>query len=62
MYAIPTPDLGMQQHKIPTQYQDYKDVFEKKSVDTLPKHRPYDYAIGLEEGAQPLFGTIYNLS
>jgi hypothetical protein len=35
VYAIPTFDLGMQQHEIPIQYQDYKDAFEKKNVDTL---------------------------
>jgi hypothetical protein len=37
-------------------------VFKKKNVDTLPKHWPYDYIIDLEEGAQPAFGPIYNLS
>ncbi len=62
VYAIPAPDHGTQKHEILIQYQDYKDVFEKKNVDTLPKHRQYDYAINLEEGTQPLFGPIYNLS
>jgi hypothetical protein len=62
VYAIPTFDLGTQQHKIPTQYQDCKDVFEEKNVDTLFEHRPYDCAIDLEERMQPLFGPIYNLS
>jgi hypothetical protein len=27
----------------------------------LPQHRPYDYAIDLQEDIQPLFGPIYNL-
>jgi len=49
-------------HEIPSQYKGYKDVFEKKNADTLPKHQPYDYTIDLEEDAQPLFGPIYNLS
>jgi hypothetical protein len=31
-------------------YQDYKDVFEKRNVDTLFEHWPYDCAIDLEEG------------
>jgi hypothetical protein len=35
VYAIPTFDLGMQQHEIPIQYQDYKYAFEKKNADTL---------------------------
>jgi hypothetical protein len=37
-------------------------VFEKKNVDTLLKHWPYDCMIDLEEGVQPLFRPIYNLS
>jgi hypothetical protein len=51
----------MQQHEIHVQYQDYKDIFEKKNANALLEHRPYDYAIDLEEGMQPLFGPIYNL-
>jgi hypothetical protein len=37
-------------------------VFEKKNVDMLSQHRPYDCAIDLQEGIQPPFGPIYNLS
>jgi hypothetical protein len=44
------------------QYNDFKDVFEKKNADILPEHRPYDCAIKLQDGAQPPFGPIYNLS
>jgi hypothetical protein len=44
------------------QYHDFKDVFEKKNADILPEHRPYDCAIELQDGAQPPFGPIYNLS
>jgi hypothetical protein len=62
VYAIIPLDLGMQQHEIPIQYQDYKDDFEKKNVDTLFEHWPYNCGVDLEEGAQPLFGPIYNLS
>ena len=47
---------------LPTQYEDFKDVFEKKNADILPQHRPYDCAIELQEGAEPPFGPIYNLS
>jgi hypothetical protein len=62
LYATLTLDLGMQQHKMFIQYQDYKDVFEKKNANTLPKHWPYDCAIDLEKGMQPPFEPIYNLS
>jgi hypothetical protein len=37
-------------------------VFDKKHVNILPEHRPYDCTIDFEEGAQPPFGSIYNLS
>jgi hypothetical protein len=37
-------------------------VFEKKDVDMLPQHHSYDCAIDLQEGTQPPFGPIYNLS
>ncbi len=39
-----------------SQYQEFKDVFEKRNVDTLPKHWSYDYTIDLVEGVQPPFG------
>ncbi len=62
VYVIIAHDPRMQQHEIPIQYQDYKHVFEKKNANTLLKHQPCDYAIDLQEEAQPLFGPIYNLS
>ena len=37
--------------KLPSQYHSYLNVFSKKDVDTLPKHRPYDYTIHLKEDA-----------
>ena len=40
----------------------FKDVFEKKNANILPKHRHFDYAIELQDGIQPPFGPIYNLS
>lgn len=36
-------------------------MFEKKNVNTLPKHRPYDYTIDLEEGAQLPFGPMFTI-
>jgi hypothetical protein len=38
VYAILTLDPGTQQHEIPIQYQNYKDVFEKKNANTLLEH------------------------
>jgi hypothetical protein len=62
VYAIPALNPRMQQHEIPIQFQNYKNVFKNKNANTLLENRPYDCAIYLEEGAQPMFGPIYNLS
>ncbi len=51
VYAIPTFDPKTQKHEILIECQDYKDFFEKKNVNTLFEHRPYDCAINLEERA-----------
>ena len=45
-----------------SKYDDFGDVFEKKNVDRLPEHRPYDYPIDLQEVVNPPFGPIYGLS
>jgi hypothetical protein len=49
VFAIPTFDPKTQQHEIPIECQDYKVVFGKKNVNTLPEHQPYDCVINLEE-------------
>jgi len=53
-----TPDLS----NVPSEYQEFADVFSKTKAETLPPHCPYDLKINLEEGAQPLVGPIYSLS
>ena len=62
IYATPTATPVQTTSKIPTQYKEYQDVFEKKNADMLPKHRPYDCSMNLQECTQPPFGPIYNLS
>jgi hypothetical protein len=62
IYVLPTSDVEPPRHEIPSQYKEFKDMFEKKNVDTLPEHRPYDYTIDLGKGTQLPFGLIYNLS
>ncbi|UOH82890.1 hypothetical protein LQV05_005603 [Cryptococcus neoformans] len=47
---------------VPKEYHQYLDVFDKKSADTLPEHRSFDHHIPLENGQNPLFSPIYNLS
>jgi len=62
IYAAPISAEKSSTASIPEQYKDFEDVFQKKNADILPEHRPYDCAINLQEGAQPPFGPIYNLS
>jgi hypothetical protein len=62
IYVLPTSNVESPHHEIPSQYKEFKDVFEKKNVDTLPEHCPYDYTIDLGEGTQLPFRLIYNLS
>jgi len=36
-YILSSPNIEPCPHEIPFQYQKFKDVFEKKNVDTLSK-------------------------
>jgi len=62
IYAILTSQHVQEPTKLLAEYEEYRNVFEKKNADTLPQHRPYDCGIELQEGAQPPFGPIYSLS
>jgi hypothetical protein len=62
IYATPIADSVKGPEALPTRYKEYQDVFEKKNTDLLPQHCPYDCTIDLQEGTQPPFGPIYNLS
>ncbi len=47
---------------IPTEYHDFADVFSDSLSEKLPKHRPYDLKINIEEGTSSPLGPIYSLS
>jgi hypothetical protein len=48
---------------IPDVYRQYAWMFkEELSAKALPKHQPWDCEIKLEEGKEPPFGPIYQLS
>src|SRR5258708_31691009 len=47
---------------IPDEYCDFCNVFSGEKVGTLAPHRPYDLQINVEEGAKPIYKTIYSLS
>ena len=52
------PDLST----LPTDYQDFADVFDKKKADKVPPHRPYDLEIKIEGSDKPPIGPIYSVS
>jgi hypothetical protein len=62
IYATPTSEETTTSTNILAQYKEFQDIFEKKNANILPEHRPYDCTIDLQDGAQPSFGPIYNLS
>ena len=62
IYANSIIESNEKSSGLPDRYKEYQDVFEKKNVDMLPQHRPYDCGIDLQEGTQPPFGPIYSLS
>jgi len=47
---------------VPPEYHDFANIFLEGEAKTLPPHRPYDHKINLEEGTEPPFRKIYNMS
>ena len=47
---------------VPKPYQEFKDVFAKKSFDQLPPCKPWDHAIELTPGAEPFSTKGYPMS
>jgi hypothetical protein len=47
---------------IPNEFEDLADVFTADEAQGLPAHGPQDLAIKLQDGKQPPWGFIYNLS
>jgi transposase InsO family protein len=58
----PTSGKATSSVSLPTEYQEFADIFDKEKASRLPEHRPYDCPIDLVEGKQPPFGPIYSLS
>uniref|UniRef100_A0A146SAR5 Gypsy retrotransposon integrase-like protein 1 n=1 Tax=Fundulus heteroclitus TaxID=8078 RepID=A0A146SAR5_FUNHE len=48
--------------KVPPEYHDLREVFNKAKATSLPPHRPYDCAIDLLSGTTPPRGRLYSLS
>ena len=62
IYATPIAESIKGPEALPTYYKNYQDVFEKKNIDFVLQHCPYDCAIDLQEDNLSPFGPIYNLS
>ena len=49
-------------NKLPSEYHDFLDVFDKTQADKLPPHRSYDHKIELEVNERPPHSRIYPMS
>jgi hypothetical protein len=54
--------ISSEDDRIPTEYEDLKEVFSKTRAQAVPEHGPQDLTIDIVEGKEPLWGPIYNLS
>ena len=61
-HTEPTIPVDPRLNEIPTEYHQFRDVFDKQNSRLLPGHRPYDLTIRMEEGSVPPLGPIYPLS
>ena len=50
------------EERVPPEFQQFLGIMSKEAAEALPKHRPYDCKIDLQEGSQPPWGPIYPLS
>jgi hypothetical protein len=62
IYLLSMLDVESPCHEAPSQYKEFKDMFDKKNANTSLKHHSYDCTINLEEGTQLPIGPIYNMS
>ena len=47
---------------IPEEYHDYLHTYEKKSLERLPEHQPWDHRIELNEDFKPRQSVNYSLT
>ena len=59
-------ELAQQMEKpkaeLPQSYVDFRDIFEKKTIDKLPPSRTFDHDIELNEGFSPKVAKVYLLN
>lgn len=49
-------------NQLPDALRAYRDVFAADSASILPRHKASDHAIEIQEGKEPPYGPLYNLS
>lgn len=54
-----TLEHSLLDQKLPSDYDSYRDVFDKAEADKLPIHRPYDHKIVLEEPLPNHWSPLY---
>jgi len=59
---LPTNEGELFAKVIPTEYQDYFNVFSREEAKNLPPHREFDHEIHLENDQTPPHSHIYPLS
>jgi hypothetical protein len=60
--ATQAPNTEQIKEIVPEEYHDYLELFGEPLAQELPPHRSFDYQIGIKEGKEVPFGTIYHLS
>ena len=48
--------------KLPQPYANFRDIFEKKTINELPPSRTFDHTIELNEGFSPKVAKVYPLN
>ena len=48
--------------ELPQPYIDFRDIFEKKTIEELPPSRTFDHAIELNKGFSPKVAKVYPLN
>jgi hypothetical protein len=47
---------------VPEEFRDFRDIFSKKESERMPTRKPYDHAINLVEGTEPVRSKLYPIS
>lgn len=57
-----TQNLEEVKRKLPPEYHDFLDVFDRSKANHLPPHRPYDHKIELNSDVRPPQSRAYRMS